>query len=299
MPRGFWTWRWSSSFFQYSSQVEGQLQSFRTSGTNWTHKGEIERLLWRDQVSKTHARVSVSVKDARNYLEETKLDTSSRILSVLRGEVSHTRQMLGGSLTLLAGLDQGTTWFGAARDRQAEPGAPRAQFLKSDGEVSFLRGWQIGGVQVMASTRLAAQYSPDLLWSSEQLSLGGSSTVRGFDSQSLSAVNGLYNRNELSVTPPLIPGELAKYAGQLSLLPVSTAAGNCPDPAPSRAGACAGRCCWRASAGRHRLRRNLLRAGAPRPAFLHQRARAAPARRAHAQQFLSGVTACLLPCPAI
>lgn len=217
VPRGFWTWRWSSSFFQYSSEVEGQLQSFRTSGTNWTHKGEIERLLWRDQVSKTYARVSVSVKDARNYLEETKLDTSSRILSVLRGEVSHTRQMLGGSLTLQAGLDQGTTWFGAAKDRLAEAGAPRAQFLKSDGEISFLRGWQIGGVQVVASTRLAAQHSPDLLWSSEQLSLGGSSTVRGFDGQSLSAVNGLYSRNELSVTPPLIPENLAKYAGQLSL----------------------------------------------------------------------------------
>ena len=217
VPRGFWTWRWSSSFFQYSSEVEGQLQSFRTSGTNWTHKGEIERLLWRDQVSKTHARVSVSVKDARNYLEDTKLDTSSRILSVLRGEVSHTRQMLGGSLTLQAGLDQGTTWFGAAKDRLAETGAPRAQFLKSDGEISFLRGWQIGGVQVVASSRLAAQYSPDLLWSSEQLSLGGSSTVRGFDGQSLSAVNGLYSRNELSVTPPLIPEDLTKYAGQLSL----------------------------------------------------------------------------------
>ncbi|WP_139052274.1 ShlB/FhaC/HecB family hemolysin secretion/activation protein [Roseibium sp. TrichSKD4] len=230
VPRGNWTGRWTSTFYNYVSQIEGLNQQFELSGTNWSHDAQVERLLIRDQVSKTYARFGMSVKDARNFLEDTLIETSSRILSVARLELAHTRRVLGGALSLQAGIDQGTTLFGAPNDSRAPARSPKAQFTKLDAEVSFFRQWQAGPGTVSANTRLTGQYSPHRLFGSEQLGIGGISSVRGFDRDSLSAENGFYVRNELGYTPEIFEGTLAKYLGKPTLFAGLDAGWQLPGP---------------------------------------------------------------------
>ncbi|MCX2722356.1 ShlB/FhaC/HecB family hemolysin secretion/activation protein [Roseibium salinum] len=218
VPRGMWTWRWSSSYYNYLSEVESQVQSFKTTGTNWSHKGEIERLLFRDQVSKTYGRASLNFKEAENYLEDALLETSSRVLSVGRLEFAHTRRFLGGSLSARLGIDQGLPLWGAPVDNgDADSSVPKAQFTKFDGELGLSRGWAAGGGSLFLSSRVRGQYTPVALFGSEQLGIGGASSVRGFDTDSLSAENGFYSRNEVSFAPDIFSQEQLEYLGQLSL----------------------------------------------------------------------------------
>lgn len=217
VPKGNWTARWNSSFYNYVSELISQTQTFETSGTNWSHTAEVERLLHRDQVSKTFGRASLNFKEAKNFFEDALLEVSSRILSIFRLELAHSRRAFGGSLSGKTGWYQGLPAFGAPRDERVAPGSPRAQFSKFDGEVSYLTGASLGSNYVAFSTRLRGQYTPDALFGSEQLGIGGVSSVRGFDADSLSVENGLYTRNEISLTPKLFSEEQAKYLGQLSL----------------------------------------------------------------------------------
>lgn len=217
VPRGFWTWRWSSSFFSYGSEINGQVQTFKTSGTNWSHKAELERLLIRDRISKTHAVFGLSVKETRNYLNDALLEVSSRILSVAHAELSHTRRFAGGSLSGHINIHQGTPFFGAPDDKRSVHNSPRAQFTRLGGDLSFLRAWNLDKARIMLNSKLSGQYSPHRLFGSEQLSLGGSSSVRGFHKESLAAENGFYSRNEISLTLPDIDPRTRKYLGSLSL----------------------------------------------------------------------------------
>lgn len=216
VPRGFWTWRWSSSFFSYGSEIRDLVQTFNTTGENWSHKGEVERLLVRDRISKTHAMLGLTVKDARNYVDSVMQSSTSVILSVAHLGLSHTRRFAGGTLSANALARQGLPIFGAPDDRKRAY-STKAQFSSISGDLSFYRGWKFGGFTVGANSLLKGQYSPHRLFGSEKLSLGGSSSVRGFHKDNLAAENGFYSRNEISLTLPDIDPGTKKYLGSLSL----------------------------------------------------------------------------------
>ncbi|CAX57323.1 Haemolysin secretion/activation protein, ShlB/FhaC/HecB family, C-terminal fragment [Erwinia pyrifoliae Ep1/96] len=85
-------------------------------------------------------------------------------------------------------------WFEAESDEGKNGNLAKAQFRK----------WSIGGSYQRPLTNklwwlssLYGQWSPDRLYGSERLTLGGESSVRGFKQQYLSGDAGGYLRNEL------------------------------------------------------------------------------------------------------
>ncbi len=72
---------------------------------------------------------------------------------------------------------------------------PRAQFRKWSLSASFQRPVTR---DLLWLTSLYGQWSPDRLYGSERLTLGGESSVRGFKEQYISGDNGGYWRNELN-----------------------------------------------------------------------------------------------------
>lgn len=113
---------------------------------------------------------------------------------------------LGGSWSTDIGFSQGTTWFGvqplpnAGEDTVPTPRGKRLTAAATHG-----RSWDIAGRALSWSSALQGQYSPDYLYGSEQTSIGGLFTVRGYDGASIAGDRGMTWRNELS-SSFVVPG---------------------------------------------------------------------------------------------
>lgn len=213
IPYGYWTLSATSSYFQYRSTVQGQAQSFLTSGMSRTNRMSLDRVLHRDSEGKTSGCLSLTHKSVRNYVEDVQLDTSSRKLAILGLSLSHTRKLAGGTARAAVGHETGLPMLGAKNDSSRASGEAEAQFEKVTADLSYAIPFEVLGHNFSWSTVARGQWSNDTLFSTERQSIGSETTVRGFKEESLSGDSGGYVRNELSLTLPTTIGEIDQMLG--------------------------------------------------------------------------------------
>ncbi|WP_417836297.1 ShlB/FhaC/HecB family hemolysin secretion/activation protein [Thalassospira tepidiphila] len=198
VPIGYSTLTYSGSYYRYSTLVSGDTQDFMTSGLSTSHKFEISHIIHRDQTSKTRLDLSLTTKRSRNYIEDVLVNTSSRDLVVGRTAIAHSARLLGGIGSIELGFEKGLKILGALEDQpDQESDAPKAQFRKWDLDVNYQHPFQIGQQAFSLSTSTRWQYTPDTLFGTERIGIGGQYSVRGFRDDTLSGDIGGYVRNEL------------------------------------------------------------------------------------------------------
>jgi hemolysin activation/secretion protein len=145
-----------------------------------------------------------------------RIESSSRILTTLGLTLRHQRPLWGGQLNASLGWEQGLLAFGA-EDFAAQPvGTPNAQFGLATASLRLTRPWQLAHGAITYTGTIKGQWSDDRLYGTQQMSLGGSSSVHGSKSGLLSGNRGVLWRNELSYTlanAPTALGRLSLYAG--------------------------------------------------------------------------------------
>lgn len=152
---------------------------------------------------------TLTSRDNENYLDGTRLDVSSRKLTVLDLDARGQTSRFGGFATLGLGVSFGLTWFGAENDAAGlARDVPRAQFVKYRLNASYSNGTSIGAQRVELSSSLSAQYANHPLFGSDQFSIGGAYSVRGFRETTIADDNGFYLRNDLA-----FPRQLARLKG--------------------------------------------------------------------------------------
>jgi hemolysin activation/secretion protein len=205
LPYGYQTFSLGTSDSKYVTQVKtAGGQSLKSNGTNGTTFLNAERVVYRDGLSRLNTSATFTNKDSQNYLAEQFLQVSSRNLSVLDLDANYTTGVLSSIVGLQLGISKGLTLAGALKDADALPdGFPKAQFLKVRYGGSLAVPIQAAGHDAAFSTQLSGQYAEDSLFGSEQISVGGLYSVRGFADTSLSGDSGLTVRNDLSVRIPL------------------------------------------------------------------------------------------------
>lgn len=213
IPYGYWTLSATSSYFQYRSMVQGQTQSFLTSGMSRTNKIGVDRVIHRDSDSKTNAGIFLTHKSIRNYIEDVELDTSSHKLSILSLSLSHTRKILGGSFRTAIGHETGLPLLGAKNDSGRLTGEPEAQFEKLTADISYGLPFTLLGQNLSLTTVARGQWSNDTLYSTERQSVGSETTVRGYKEDSLLGDSGGFVRNELSIAVPTSIPEIDEPLG--------------------------------------------------------------------------------------
>lgn len=117
--------------------------------------------------------------------------------------LSYSRSIGGGYLTLGPSLSHGVPFAGATRDDPAHPGLPRSEFRRFSVSASWFYPMTSS---VYWLTSAWGRTTPDRLYASEQLSVGGQYSVRGFKEQYLSGNRGGYWRNELTWQWMTVPG---------------------------------------------------------------------------------------------
>lgn len=212
--------------FTYNGSVSSYLTTLRApSGLNLQSNGDStsnslswDRVVYRNQSTRASLASTYTIKDTKNYLEGQFLGVSSRKLSVLDLDGSVTTGLGKGVLGINLGWARGVTGGGALRDPKGLPDfAPRAQFEKLKYGANYFIPFQGAGQDWTFSSSLTGQRAANTLYGSEQISIGGIYSVRGFVKNTLAGDSGYYLRNDLSMRQVFRPAGTALavrwYAG--------------------------------------------------------------------------------------
>lgn len=210
VPYGYSLFDYSYSWNNYLSTIDNNGYIWRSSGDTETHRFNFSHVLFRNGDIKTGVSVGMSHRINRNYLDDVLLQSSSRKLTSLLFGLNHTQKILGGVATLNPTFSRGMPWFDAESDGNKNGDLPKAQFRKWSLNASYQRP-AADNLWWLASAY--GQWTPDRLYGSERMTIGGESSVRGFKEQSISGDNGAYWRNELNYTLFTLP-----VIGQVSAL---------------------------------------------------------------------------------
>ena len=204
LPVGWWLLSLSANRFTYSNPISGLNRIIDSRGVSRTRKLRLDRVVHRDNASKTVAAGAVTVKDSVNYVQGLRIAASSRRLAVGSLDVTHSRRVLGGALSVTVGTDVGLRAFGAEKDGDQPSHAARAQFRKYRLNMNYWRPLPspVEGIDVEWTSALSGQWSRHTLFSTERISAGGPYSVRGFKDQSISGDVGGWWRNDLRLTLP-------------------------------------------------------------------------------------------------
>lgn len=209
IPYGYGLFDYTYSWNDYLNVIDNAGYNWRSTGDTETHRVNYSHVLFRNGDLKTGVSLGLNHRVNRNFLDGVKLESSSQEMTSLLFGLNHTQKVFGGVATFNPTFSRGMPWFDATDDHQY-PDQPRAQFRKWSLNASWQRGltdnlWWLSSVY--------AQWSPDRLYGSERLSIGGESSVRGFKEQYISGDNGGYWRNEVNYTLLTLP-----VLGQISAL---------------------------------------------------------------------------------
>ncbi|WP_375696320.1 ShlB/FhaC/HecB family hemolysin secretion/activation protein [Bartonella sp. AP331QHHD] len=206
LPYGTWTTGFDGTWSQYHSSVKGIFSDIMTAGKSLSLTPWISRVIDRDQEGKTWLTGRLTWKYSDNFIMGSRVDVSSRKLAIATFELDHSRKWLGGELSAHIGFHKGLAILGAYDDKEQEnatKNSPKGQFSKLSFSLGYMRPFSLKQYNFRYNTLFSGQLSPDTLFSSEQISLGGSSSVRGVREAIYYGNNGAFWRNELSL---LLPG---------------------------------------------------------------------------------------------
>lgn len=210
VPYGYGLLDYSYSWSNYLSTIDNNGYLWRSTGDTETHRLNGSWVLFRNGDIKTNVSAGITHRISHNYLDDVLLTTSSRKLSSFSLGINHTQKIASGVATLNPTFTQGVPWFGAEDDNDKQGDVPKAQFRKWSINGSFQRPvannlWWLSSAYF--------QWSPDRLYGSERLTLGGEASVRGYKEQYISGDNGGYWRNELNYSLVTLP-----WVGDIGML---------------------------------------------------------------------------------
>ncbi|WP_256677370.1 ShlB/FhaC/HecB family hemolysin secretion/activation protein [Pseudomonas sp. L13] len=218
VPWGWWNFSYSYNQSDYRSVAQGDGFNFKQTGDSENHQLRAERVIHRDAVSKTSVNVGLSHLRTNNYIESSRIRQSSNRLSELQLGINHGRRIGSAFVNFDIGMQNGIGAFDAqSNDQQRDPQGnltPTPEYRKYTATVSYLQPFKLWGESFSFTSLATGQRSEDVLFSPQRLSLGGSSSVRGFKDQQLYGDSGGYWRNDLRWSRPVTLGWLRPVFGE-------------------------------------------------------------------------------------
>ncbi|MQL50688.1 ShlB/FhaC/HecB family hemolysin secretion/activation protein [Photorhabdus khanii] len=208
VPYGYWLFSYQYAWNDSFQNIPVDLQAYRYEGDSQTHRLAINRALYRDGEQKLALDMGLTHRQTTNLLAGEKLSISSPTLSSINLGINYSSVLAGGYITFNPAISHGLPVLGTTKDDPHFPDAPRSQFRKFSLSASYFMP-VTDSIYYLSS--IYSQTTPDNLYASERLSLGGQYSVRGFKEQYLTGNRGGYWRNELNWRISELPvlGELA------------------------------------------------------------------------------------------
>lgn len=203
IPLHWWTISGSYVASFYLNTIMATNTTLHTSGVSRFSTFKVGRKVFRNQANRLEVFAGLDLKNTVSFIEDVRNQVGSRNLSIATLGATHSVNGRWGYLNSTLSLVAGLRAFGAYRDvGGGDAFTPRAQYEKGVLGVSYYKGFKLLGQFFSAQSYLSGQYSLDPLFSSEQVSIGGSYSIRGFRDKFAFGDDGLYVMNTLSYQVP-------------------------------------------------------------------------------------------------
>ncbi|MBC8954461.1 ShlB/FhaC/HecB family hemolysin secretion/activation protein [Xenorhabdus sp. PB62.4] len=208
IPYGYWSFDYQYAKNSSFQMISPDTFNARHESKGQTHQLKINRTLYRDGKQKLALNMGLVRRQTSNVTAGIKLSINSPTLNTISLGANYSTTLSGGYMTFNPTFSHGLDILGTTKDNSGARNAPKSQFRKFSLSSSYFIPVTD---DIYYLTSLYGQFTPDNLYASERLSLGGQYSVRGFKEQNLIGNNGGYWRNELNwklTTLPLL-GELS------------------------------------------------------------------------------------------
>jgi len=187
VPYRFWLLTISGNKFKYDRKVvTPRIEAVRYNGLSFNKSVELERVILRNQHGKSSGGLLLSSKDSSNFIAGNKINVSSKKLKTATGRLTQMLKLWNGEIT------------GTVKHTRSLESSQNDKFNYWNAEVNLYQPFQIKRRTFAWSATANAQYSQKSLVDTEEFSIGGAHSVRGFRNGSLNGESGYFVRNELT-----------------------------------------------------------------------------------------------------
>ena len=187
------------STYQYSyHQLVFMPEAFRSSGNTRGIEFSVEQVLNRTSRSKTAAVAKVIHKTRHSYIDDIEIGVQEQHTTALELGLSH-RQYSGNTMSdIYLFYRQGIRGLGATvRSWEGVADNPTTLYKMAGLEGEVQSGVRIGHKQGVYTMRFRSQFTNQRLFGTDQFSIGGRYSVRGFSGEeTLRGDSGYYIQNE-------------------------------------------------------------------------------------------------------
>lgn len=199
IPFGYWLLSLNSSSSRYFQTVAGITQDYIYSGDSQQQDVKLTHLFARDAVSKSSWSVKAFARQSANFIDDTEVEVQRRRVGGYEVGLQHKTQWGSFQVDGAVAFKRGTKAFNANEAPEELFGEGTHQFQLMTGEAQWQTPLRAGAQPWLYQGSWRWQGNHSRLTPQDRFSIGGRSTVRGFDGQSsLSAERGWLVRNELS-----------------------------------------------------------------------------------------------------
>lgn len=173
------------SYSTYRQGVDGINDIYLSDGDTIGTKVKISKIVSRDQKNKYKLAFMVYHKGTKNYFENELIETSSYKTTLAQINLIHTFIQKWGQVNTTYSIYQGKDWFGARGDdyNGGETNYKKDEKLEFNKyTLSSNLVYYLPNKTYQINSNFHLQYANDNLYSSDKISIGSSSSVRGYSS---------------------------------------------------------------------------------------------------------------------
>ncbi len=214
IPFGYNTFSYDYSRSEFRGTNPGVNGPIRLTGFSERNNATIDRVLLNKGNLRISTNVSLTTKSSASYLNQEKIETSERKLTI--GNVGLTISNYfknGANLYLKPSYYKGLKLLNAKQDEaNLTSDTPKAQFDYFKLYASLSKKFLIPKTEIpfTLSTEMDSQYSKQTLFGTEQFSVGGYYSVRGFRENYITGDSGYYFRNKANFNIGALAAPFAK-----------------------------------------------------------------------------------------
>tara|TARA_B110000046_G_scaffold180703_1_gene211715 strand:+ start:1042 stop:2505 length:1464 start_codon:yes stop_codon:yes gene_type:complete len=202
-PIGSYLFAFIYSDTKYRQGVVGINNTYLSNGVTKGKKIKVSKVLARNQENKLNIAAIVHHKDTKNYFSNQAIEVSTYKTTLAQVDLTHTYLKNWGQINTTYSYYEGKDWFDARDDNYYGleiDTINRAilEFKKYCLNTNILYSFKDKSYKFDSNFYL--QYTNDLLYNNDQLTIGSDYTVRGYSDSNLFGNNGHYFKNDITKT---------------------------------------------------------------------------------------------------
>lgn len=196
LPWGNWLGSVTASTSQYHQTIPGTNQTFVSSGESQNVEFKLQRLLHRDQTSKTSLQGRLIRQWSHSYIDGSEIKVQRRDTTAVELAVVHRQYLGAAQIDAQLAQRQGVSWFGGQTDAQPhDPTSPTFAYTLNTLDLSLTMPLPHA---MRYSGQFHGQSSNDVLYATNYMAIGNRWTVRGYSGEyTLADEDGMTLRNDL------------------------------------------------------------------------------------------------------